>query len=70
MSRRNSRKFERIYLYKKIELMILIYLFMKKSFNLFSTNYLLQFYSILFSKKLFALILSKEIIKKKKSIGQ
>ena len=49
--------------------MILIYLFMKKSFNLFSTNYLLQFYSILFSKKLFALILSKEIIKKKNQLG-
>ena len=48
------------------ELVISIYLFTKKSFNLFSINDLIQFhlYLIFKKKKLFTIIVSKEFLTK------
>ena len=48
------------------ELVISIYLFTKKSFNLFSINDLIQFhlYLIFFKKKLFTIIVSNKFITK------
>ena len=65
MKKISFQKISNDFIKNNFELVISIYLFTKKSFNLFSINDLIQFHLyLILKKKLFTIIVSKEFLTK------